>query len=164
MSGRVLNEEYFEELFERHFKSLTAFAHSFVRDEGAAKDIVHDVFVVLWNGRGKLDSSRPLKPYLYTLTQNFSLNYLKHLRVVEANHDRVADVLFAEQPEQGEYDERYRRVKTRLDSLTAGQRDAFIKCVVDGKTYREAAEELNVSVNTVKTQISRAYAAIRSKL
>ena len=57
--------------------------YGYVRDEEVAKDIVHDTFLTFWNNRKRLDLSYSAKSYLFTLAQNYALNYLRHLRVVE---------------------------------------------------------------------------------
>ena len=72
------NDKYFERLFETQFERLMAFVCSYVGDEEAAKDIVQDAFLTLWNNRRKLDKSLSVKSYLFAIAQNYALNYLRH--------------------------------------------------------------------------------------
>ena len=44
------------------------------------------------------------------------------------------------------------------------QHDVLIKCVVEGKKYKEVAEELGISLNTVKTHLARALRFLRNEL
>ena len=78
-------ERIFEALFKSHFRDLTRFVFGYVNDEEAAKDIVHDAFLAIWQKLEFLDASYPMHPYLYTLCRNGALDYLKHLRVVNEN-------------------------------------------------------------------------------
>ena len=81
MIGNDLNSDSFESLFKSHFEDLVGFVCSYVNDEEVAKDIVHDVFlVVLKNQKENWILLYSLKSYLFTLSKNYALNYLKHLR------------------------------------------------------------------------------------
>ena len=93
MIGNDLNSDSFESLFKSHFGDLVGFVCSYVNDEEVAKDIVHDVFLVVLKNQKKLDTSYSLKSYLFTLSKNYALNYLKHLRVVAMNEREVVEAL-----------------------------------------------------------------------
>ena len=152
MSKDFLEHKAFVELFDLHYGNLVGFVYGYVRDEEVAKDIVHDnTFLTFWNNRKRLDLSYSAKSYLFTLAQNYALNYLRHLRVVEVN-------------ELAEYDERYARVEEKLAQLPDKQREVFLKCVVEEKKYQEVADELDVSINTIKKHMSRALKFLRDEL
>ena len=129
MSKDFLEHKAFVELFDLHYGNLVGFVYGYVRDEEVAKDIVHDTFLTFWNNRKRLDLSYSAKSYLFTLAQNYALNYLRHLRVVEVN-----------------------------------EREVFLKCVVEEKKYQEVADELDVSINTIKKHMSRALKFLRDEL
>ena len=129
MIGNDLNSDSFESLFKSHFGDLVGFVCSYVNDEEVAKDIVHDVFLVVLKNQKKLDTSYSLKSYLFTLSKNYALNYLKHLRVVAMN-----------------------------------EREVLMKCFVEGQTYKDVADEMGISVNSVKTHISRGLKFLRNEL
>ena len=88
-----LNSDSFESLFKSHFKDLVGYVCSYVNDEEVSKDIVHDVFLVVLKNEKNLDTSYSLKSYLFTLSKNYALNYLKHLRVVAMNEREVVEAL-----------------------------------------------------------------------
>ena len=90
MSKDFLEHKAFVELFDLHYGNLVGFVYGYVRDEEVAKDIVHDTFLTFWNNRKRLDLSYSAKSYLFTLAQNYALNYLRHLRVVEVNEREVS--------------------------------------------------------------------------
>lgn len=154
----------FEELFGLHFGNLTGFVYGYVRDEEVAKDIVHDVFLTFWNNRKRLDLSYSVKSYLFTLAQNYALNYLRHLRVVEVNEREISQVLESASSELNEYEERFARLEDKLAQLPKKQRETLIKCIVEGKKYKDVAEELGISLNTVKTHITRALKFLRDEM
>lgn len=164
MSKDFLEHKAFVELFDLHYGNLVGFVYGYVRDEEVAKDIVHDTFLTFWNNRKRLDLSYSAKSYLFTLAQNYALNYLRHLRVVEVNEREVSQLLEAASDELAEYDERYARVEEKLAQLPDKQREVFLKCVVEEKKHQEVADELDVSINTIKKHMSRALKFLRDEL
>ena len=164
MIGNDLNSDSFESLFKSHFGDLVGFVCSYVNDEEVAKDIVHDVFLVVLKNQKKLDTSYSLKSYLFTLSKNYALNYLRHLRVVEVNEREVTALLESASEELAEYDERFARVEEKLALLPEKQREVFLKCVVEEKKYQEVADELDVSINTIKKHMTRALKFLRGEL
>lgn len=164
MAQELLDNKGFEELFGLHFGNLAGFVYNYVKDEEVAKDIVHDVFLTLWNNRRRLNPVYPVKSYLFTLAQNSALNYLRHLRVVEANERVVSEVLEASAEELDDYERRLQRLEEKLALLSDKQREVLVKCVVEGRKYKEVAEEMDISLNTVKTHITRALKFLRDEL
>jgi len=75
--NKVLGESDFEDLFRTHFSSLCFFSLKYVSDLDASKEIVHSVFVKLWERRNELDTTASLKSYLFTSVHNRSLNYIR---------------------------------------------------------------------------------------
>ena len=164
MIGNDLNSDSFESLFKSHFGDLVGFVCSYVNDEEVAKDIVHDVFLVVLKNQKKLDTSYSLKSYLFTLSKNYALNYLKHLRVVAMNEREVVEALQNADEELDDYEQRMARLNEKLDELPEKQREVLIKCFVEGRTYKDVADEMGISVNSVKTHISRGLKFLRNEL
>lgn len=164
MNHNNLDERAFEELFRLHFSDLMRRVNGFVQDDEIARDIVHDTFLTLWNNRHLLDTSRPVSPYLFTLGHNLALNFLKHKRVVESHQKNVITNYEELAAEIGNYENRLARLRSKLAELPEKQLAAINKCVIDGKRYKEAAEELGITVNTLKTHIARAMKFLRDEL
>ena len=159
-----LNSDSFESLFKSHFKDLVGYVCSYVNDEEVSKDIVHDVFLVVLKNEKNLDASYSLKSYLFTLSKNYALNYLKHLRVVAMNEREVVDALQNADEELDNYEQRMARLNEKLDELPEKQREVLMKCFVEGRTYKDVADEMGISVNSVKTHISRGLKFLRNEL
>ena len=155
MLGYVSECEFklqFEDSFKRFFKPLCFHAMSFVKDADIAKDIVLDVFLTTLTQREKIDFTQPMLPYYLSLTRNRSLNYLDHLKV-RARHEEnesYKNLLYAE-TDYSEHEELIRCGEV--------MRLCFIEC----KKYKEIAEILGVSVNTVKTHISLGLKILRKE-
>ena len=164
MIGNDLNSDSFESLFKSHLGDLVGFVCSYVNDEEVAKDIVHDVFLVVLKNQKKLDTSYSLKSYLFTLSKNYALNYLKHLRVVAMNEREVVEALQNADEELDDYEQRMARLNEKLDELPEKQREVLMKCFVEGQTYKDVADGMGISVNSVKTHISRGLKFLRNEL
>ena len=72
-----MDKRSFEELFRSFFPSLVLFAQKYVPDQDTAKEIVHNVFINLWEKRQQVDTGSPLKSYLFTSVHNRCLNYIR---------------------------------------------------------------------------------------
>lgn len=153
----------FEILFKKSYKGLYLHALSFVRDEENAKDIVNDVFEYLWNNYSKVDLSASETALLYTLVRNRSLDYLRHEKAVEKFRAYKLNNSDEGGENYREYEELIQRVMVLIDSMPAQTRAVFMKCFVERKKYKEAGDELNISVNTVKTHISKALRILREQ-
>ena len=164
MTQNCLDELTFENLFKSHFSDLMRYVNSYVQDQEAARDIVHDVYLMIWKNRKVLDISRPAQPYLYTLAQNLSLNFLKHKRVVQSHQPNVVNAYEEMAVKMERYDGRMSRLQSKLAELPEKQREVINKCVIEGKKYKETADELGITVNTVKTHITRAMKFLRDEL
>lgn len=164
MGNVSFNDSTFEDIFKSYFQDLIRFVYSYVNDEEVSKDIVHDVFFAVLRNKKHLDTSYSMKSYLFTLSRNYALNYLKHLRVVAMNEREVVDVLENTGDELEAYEERVRRLNEKLAELPEKQREVLIKCFVEGRKYKEVADELEISVNSLKTHISRGLKFLRNEL
>ena len=84
--------------------------------------------------------------------------------MVEMNEREVSQMLEAASDELAENDERFARVEEKLALLPDKQREVFLKCLVEEKKYQEVADELDVSINTIKKHMSRALKFLRDEL
>src|SRR3989441_12402481 len=76
--------------FETHYVDLCEYVLRLAGSGEAAQDIVHDLFLRLWDARGPRDSVRLSRPYLYVAARNGALKYLRHRRGAQAWVDRVS--------------------------------------------------------------------------
>ena len=67
----------YKELYYLLFDGLYRFSFSFVKSKESAEEIVSDVFIKVWQMRDRLTDINNLKVYLYTVTKNFSINYIQ---------------------------------------------------------------------------------------
>ncbi len=158
------NKRDFELLFETHFEDLMAFVYGYVRNQEVSRDIVHDAFMALWRRREVLDKRLSPKAYLYKLSRNMSLNYIRHQRVILTNEQSIITHEKDIRQEMDDYDRSYEMLAKFVNKLPDKQREVIKMCFVEGKMYKEIAADLGISVNTVKTHLKRAMQFLRSEL
>src|SRR5687768_16743833 len=71
----------FEMLFKTYYQPLCNYAYSFVQDRDEAEEIVQATFMSVWEKREALSIHTGVKPYLYAMVRNASLNVLKHEKI-----------------------------------------------------------------------------------
>ena len=165
---RTGDESAFRALFESYSESLLDFAFGFIRDVQVCEDIVQEVFVRIWQTRLNLNPKLSLRAYLYRSVRNQALKYLRHEKV-EREAEGYLQVLFYHPDTPTPEDELYHAELTVLLDRTIRQlpercRTIFLMSRYDGLSYQEIAEVLEISINTVKTQMGRAFASLRKNL
>ncbi|SMO74879.1 RNA polymerase sigma-70 factor [Solitalea koreensis] len=161
-------EERFKTLFHQHFKRLCQFSFNIVKDEDVAKDIVQELFMKLWNLSNSDKLEEKFEPYAYTAVKNLSLNYLRTRETYHKYQDQLTEDTFSFDPfhEQATLNQKelfYIKLLAAIDKLPEQRRKIFLLSNVDGLKYSEIADQLGISINTVKTQIKLAYQFLRAE-
>jgi RNA polymerase sigma-70 factor (ECF subfamily) len=163
---RAGDVEAFSSLFRQYYEPLCFFGVRYLHDLQSAEGIVQDIFVRLWESRETLGIQSSLKSYLYASVRNACLNQLKH-DGFSTPLDDEADRPDTEglQPDlQLESTEIGEALTKAINTLAPRCRQIFAMAKYDDLSYQEIAEILDISVNTVKTQLKRALKTLSIKL
>ncbi len=164
---RVLTEAEFEKLFREFYPFLCAFARKYVADESDCKDIVHNVFLNLWQKRKTLDLSESLKSYLFKSVYNRCLNHIRDQKKIlhkDLEYEPQALTKYAESNDYLEENELVIRIKEAIDNLPEKCRKIFILNRFEEKKYSEIAKIEGVSVKAIEAQMSKALRILREQL
>lgn len=155
----------FEKLFKNYYSPLCNYCQGIVADRQGSEDIVQDAFVYLWNNRKTIEIKTTIKTYLYSSVRHGALYYLKKQLMEQTHFPRLTEFITYIQESDYSEEELVRLDDARkiLRELPEQCRTIFLMNCIDGKKYKEIAEELNISVNTVKTHLSKAYRKFREK-
>jgi RNA polymerase sigma-70 factor (ECF subfamily) len=157
----------FETLFREHFTGLCYFARKYTRDLDSAKEIVHSVFIRIWENRSEFDWEKPAKSYLFTSVYNRSLNFVRDNKKFVSHEEAAMNNLvidesaFSDNLETAELEG---KIKKTLQHLPERCREIFELSRFEGKKYTEIADHLNISVKTVETQMSKALNILKVEL
>lgn len=130
-----------------------------------AEDLVQQAFIRLWEKRALIDIQWSLKSYLYKSVHNAALNRIRHEKV-KAQYQQLNAVLPGEEatPAADEHPELLERIGTALNALPPQCRQIFELSRFESLKYREIAEQLNLSIKTVETQMGKALRLMRLHL
>lgn len=165
--------ESFGIIFKRHYKKLCLYAEDFVKEKSMAEEIVSDVFYKLWENREKLKINTSLQAYLFASVHNNSIKYLEHLKVLNKYKDFATQALQNQELlySSGDYpiahlisQEIETEIKKAIDSLPDQSRQIFCMHRFNDLSYEEIAVKLDLSINTVRTQMMRALKKLRESL
>jgi RNA polymerase sigma-70 factor (ECF subfamily) len=166
---RNSDEAAFETVFHQLYPALVGYATRLLGDQPAAEDVVQTVFVELWERRSGFAPVSGVRPYLFSAVRYRARDRQRGDRRasrytdqygIDAERDGVDETA----QEQLERAERAETVHAALDGLAPRAREALLLVRDHGLSYREAALVMGVSVNTVKTQLSRAIAILRTMI
>lgn len=161
-SIRLGDSKALKQFFESFYPSVCIFARKYVRDINIAEDIAQESFVEFWKRREQFADLRALKGFIYTVTRNKCLNQIKLNSIREdiLRNQILSDDFFYEMVQE---EETYRILHQAINGLAAQSR-RIILLSLKGYKISEIADELNISVNTVKTLKKNAYKELRNKL
>ncbi len=165
----------FEKFYLNYFSKLKYFAKEYVVSDEDAENIVQDVFLELWERRMMLFSYSNLIAFLFTAVRNKCLNFLRHKTIIRETASKMQEeyaiTLRMNLNSLEAFDETLftekdidKIVSRALDSLSDRCRQIFIMSKIEGKKQKEIAAELNISINTVETQMGIAYKKLRREL
>lgn len=158
----------FKELYRKYIHKLFAYTLRTAKSPALAEDVVHDVFVTIWEKRDQIDPEQSFQAYLFTIARNHLLNFIKR----EAHKKDIIDQMIGNTvPVQSEstqervlYNESHRLFREAIEQLPDRRKEVFQLCHLDGLTYEEAADRLDITSSTVNTQMVKARKFIREYL
>ena len=166
------SEQAFAELYKVYYAYLNAVAIYYLQDKEVAQEVVDDVFLNVWEKRENLVF--PIHYYLVRSVQNGCLNYIRSQRALQTALDGHRDevlffleehILSTSTPlEDVELKETEAEIRRVVDNLPVKMRAVFEAYFYDGKSAEEIAEEMNLSVNTIRVQIKNALDKLKQSL
>ncbi|WP_198174724.1 RNA polymerase sigma-70 factor [Spirosoma arboris] len=155
-------------LFAEFYDRLVYFSLQLVRDQAQAQDIAQDAFIKYWQEREFILANKgAVKNYLYTTVRNASLNIIRHSKVVDAYWQQQG----TSEPEEELTimeaiisSEVMAEIHSAIEALPENYRQISILSYLEGKKNQEIADELGMSINTVKKQKHRALELLRLTL
>ena len=166
------DREAFGVMFDQYYRPLCAYAVTILKFPETAEDIVQETFIKLWEARESFAIEVSLRAYLYRSVHNNCISFIRNQDVLSRRNKKVNDEIvfhadlalshfdgeILEQLMTGELEEFFDKT---VETLPEQCNRIFCHCRYDQLSYQEIAEKLGISVNTVKTQLSRAFSKLR---
>lgn len=149
-------------LYNRFFRVAMYYLHN----DDWAQEVVLDVFLSLWNKRKELLSISNFENYYFILLKNASLNYLsKNKRITDPLDSSIEFSQTEATPEDNLLNEELLLVYIdTLEELPPRCREVFVLIREQGLSYKEVAEQLNISSKTVDAQLQKATSIFKEKI
>lgn len=154
----------FDELYVRYRKRLFHFVNYILKSDEDAENIVHEVFIKLWENRKKIEK---IKSYIFSIAYNSSISlirkkindqkFIDYIKSLPPSWEAAADIDF-------EYKDLKEKAVRIIEKLPAQQRSVYLLSRENGLLYSEIAKEMNISVNTVENHMVSALKTIRMEL
>jgi RNA polymerase sigma-70 factor (ECF subfamily) len=162
-----MNQESFQRQVLPVKNKLYRFALRFLGNEEEAKDVVQEVFVRVWNGREQMQEVQNWEAWCMRIARNLSLDRIravtrKHTQPIEEGYGIQTDSLSPH--ESTEIRESMNRINEYIAALPEKQRQVIHLRDVEGYSYNEIADILELDINQVKVSLFRARNTVRSKL
>jgi RNA polymerase sigma-70 factor (ECF subfamily) len=162
----------FERVYFDFFDVLYALGIQYTSDRYMAESIVQDTFLKLWEVRESLLPETNIRNFLYTLTKNSCLNYLRDQKVVWKNLNKIRAYEYTYAIESlkrignnfMEFEELSLKLDVAIENLPDELKVVFKMSRFDDMRYRDIAEKLAISEKTVEARMTRALKILRSEL
>ena len=147
--------------FKQHYALLSMVAFNIVENQEVAKDIVLDFFVWYCQKHNSITLRYSFKSYAIKAVKNLSLQYLEK-KERKMSLLKKMDFPTYHLPKLFERNIEEEELQKILEKLPETRREIFISYVISGMSYAEIADTYDISINTVKTQMKRAYAFFKN--
>jgi len=167
------DEKSFEIVFKTYYKRLYSYALKYIQDPVKADDMVQDCFYHLWTKRNQINPEKPIRSYLFTITKNKCLNWIR-ANQIRKNHQEVwryskineqlHQIDFLGNEEDSQFETLYHDLLIEIENLPEKCQMVFKLSRFENLKNKEIAQELNISIKTVEKHISKAVKQLKSNL
>lgn len=164
---RWVDEQEIASLYQAHYQHLCLVSLNYLHDVELARDIVQNFFVNYWERLSQgIEAPDNFGGYASRAVRNLSIDFLRRQQVQDKR--KTTSPLSedytdpeAEREEQEHYYIRLERIFALIEQLPEGQQKILKLHALQKMSYAQIAQQQGVSVNTVRTQLTRAYSSLR---
>ena len=172
------DEWAFRELVNRYKNSLYAFLRRFINQQEVVEDVFQETFLQLYTSQDSFDTSRPLRPWLFTIAANKAKDALRKMQrqstmsmgtladASDVSIDEVVNILtsYDTTPDQeASRDETAQRVRQVISEMPENLRGILILAYFEQFSYKHMAEILSIPIGTVKSRLHTAVVHFMKK-
>src|SRR5690606_31749728 len=161
------DEEAFTQIYRRYKDSLGYRLYQLLKSETLTEEVLQDLFLKVWEHRSNIDPTLSFQAYLYRIATNLAYNLMHRAskeRAILAKIIQGSTELYQHIEEQLFRKENEALLMLAIDRLPPQRKKVFIACKIEGKSYKEVANELNISAHTVNDHIQRAMQYLRTHI
>lgn len=156
----------FEVLFYKYRNKVKGFAVKIIPSKIDFEEIVQEVFVKVWINKESINPEKDFQSYLFSIAKNLILDHLKsavNRKLYFIGEHFQQDLFIEDNPESLLIDAAEEKLQKLIMEIPERRREIFLLSRFEGLSYRQIAEKLNISENTVDSQIRNALAFLRKE-
>jgi RNA polymerase sigma-70 factor, Bacteroides expansion family 1 len=156
----------FEVLFYKYRNKVKGFAKRLIPSQIDLEEIVQEVFVKVWLKREMINPDKDFQSYLFSITKNLILDYLKsavNRKLYFVGEHFQQDIIADHQSDAHLPDDFGEKLLNLIDQIPERRREIFCLSRFSGLSYKEIARQLDITENTVDSQIRNALAFLRKE-
>jgi|SRR3989344_734160 len=159
------DQKSFEILVMRYTDLLYRFVLGYVKDTQMAQDIVQSVFLKVWRNVKKIDKTKNFKSWIYTIAKNTALDVIKSKKAIPFSNfedEKGRNILTEKLPDVSLLPDKMAMIKENnhifkqaIGQLSSKYQEVLTLYYYQYLNFREIAEELKESINTIKSRHRR---------
>lgn len=154
----------YDAIFLKYYRMLCTNAYFILQDESAAKDLVQQFFLEMWDKQLYQQLHGEIKGYLFRAVQNRCLNLLKKQEYQQRELEAYGLQLERDMIPESRSVVLYQQVVSAMSELPVQRQQAFRLVYLQQKKYQEAADDMGISLNSLKTHLKLALKFLREKM
>jgi len=165
------DEKSLEFLIKRYLKPIYSFVYRNVGSQTDAEDITQEVFVKVWKNIRKFDQKKSFKPWVFQIAKNASIDFLRKKKAIpfsrfedESGRNSLVDNTAAPALNLIERLSDKKTLSAAMQSLTEKEQKIINLRHNEGLSFREIADRIDESINTVKSRYRRTLANLRKNI
>ena len=161
------DEAAFEKIYHLYSQRLMGNLVKLLKSEELAAELLQETFVKIWNHRSQIDAAKSFRSYLFRIAENLVYDFFR-----KASRDKKlqqqllagATAHYRHVEESVCNKENAYRLKRAIEALPPQRRQVFQLIKLEGRSYAEVSNALNISVSTISDHIVKATRFIRKEL
>lgn len=155
----------FKQLYEVYSGKLASKLIYLLKSEELAQDILQDVFLKIWINREMIDTELSFGAFLYKIATNLSKNVIRKNVYDQLMRDEVGkDGVYHPMEEDEDAEQAKAILDQAMDQLTERQREVYTLHKLEGLSYQEISEKLNISLSAINHHIQKANKHLKAVL
>jgi len=161
------DKKTFDYIYNKYNQRIFCFALSFLKSKEDAYDIIHDVFIKIWESRATIKKEKNFESFIFTITRNTVLSlfrkrasekeYLNHIGFITTSNSIGTE-------EASNYDFLEEKINYYISQLPPKRQKIFLLSRKSGLSNKKIAQQLNISEKTVEDHLSKALASLKKNM
>lgn len=157
--------EAFNALYRLYSPRLFRFAFSLLKNEEDAKEVIQDVFIIIWRKRFEIRSEQSLRSYLFKISYNVVIDKIRKRIKEKAFLSHLYQYFEVSESSQTlEYAQLNQQLQEAVEALPPRRRLIFKLSREQNLSHKEIAEKLGISIKTIENQITLSLRQIKDQL